>query len=144
LEISFGAILNARVFLFDETATIVSTSISIAVVVMLFVFPALTFALIYDKRVAIADDHEVYLNRFGTMYTDFKTKKQWYTTQYYPIFMVRRLLFVLLLILLIDYPEIQINTLILSCSLVSHYFIFIFNTTFIGIFLPNSCKAVQA
>ena len=55
------------------------------------------------------------------MYQDFKTDKEWYTVQYYPLFMVRRLVFVVFIVVLIDFPEVQCNCFILFSCIVSEY-----------------------
>ena len=53
------------------------------------------------------------MKRYGTVYKDLKqSSKHWYTIQYYPMFLVRRLIFILFLIFVTDYPEAQCNCFI--------------------------------
>ena len=85
------------------------------------IFPFMALVLLYDKHEAIRNQNKTYLRRFGTMYQDFKTNKEWYMVQYYPIFMIRRLVFVIFIVVLIDYPEIQCNCFILFSCLVSSF-----------------------
>ena len=55
------------------------------------------------------------------MFQDFKTKNEWYMVQYYPLFMIRRLIFVVFIIVLIDYPEVQCNCFIFFSCIVSMF-----------------------
>ena len=75
--------------------------------------------MLYEHRHSIRDGNEKLLKKYGTMYADFKTKGAWYHFQYYPIFLVRRFIFVMGLVFLIKYPEIQCNCFIVYSVLVS-------------------------
>ena len=94
LEISFGVILNVASFTTASLPELISLVLSFAGVAVCFVFPGLAFVLLYDKHEAIRNENKTYLKRFGTMYQDFKTNGKWYQVQYYPLFMIRRLIFV--------------------------------------------------
>lgn len=117
LEIFFGACVNLLNMTLDSVPEKVSAIVSGIVFVISFAFPALSFALLYDKRKEIQDENPLYLKRFGTMYADFKIDKEWYCFQYYTIFLVRyislhnqlfrRMIFVLFLFVFMNYPEIQ-------------------------------------
>lgn len=76
-------------------------------------------ALMYDKRKEIKDQHEVYLKRFGIMYKNMDEQASWTNTMFYPLFMVRRAVFVFSIIFLTNFLEIQCNLFILSSFLVS-------------------------
>ena len=113
LELCISAILNVIAFNHNTNSEVVSLSLAILVTAIWIVFPCITAAQLYDKRKQIKDGHEVYLKRFGTIFRDFKTDKEWYNFQYYPFFMFRRLIFSVMLILLMKYEQIQSNTFIL-------------------------------
>jgi len=120
LEIWFGALLNIFAFTVSDTGEIVSTSVSVITGILCVLFPFMSFIMLYEYRHAIRDGNERLLKRYGTMYADFKTNGAWYQFQYYPIFLVRRFIFVIGLVLLIEYPEIQCNSFIVYSILVSN------------------------
>jgi cysteine-rich repeat protein len=119
LEISFGALLNVASFDMRSTTEICSLAISLTTLIMWILFPFMSFAFLFDKREAIKAENITYLKRFGTIYKDFRTDKEWYKFQYYPIFLLRRLIFAIFLIVFLDYPELQWNSFILLSSIVS-------------------------
>jgi len=121
LEISFGAILNSYKITDGSIPADISFYSALVISIICLIFPFMTAALLYDKRKEIANENEIYLKRFGTMYKDFDAKKHWSTTMFYPLFLLRRLGFVMLLIMLTSYPEIQFNIFILSSISVSCY-----------------------
>jgi len=78
----------------------------------------MTAVLLFDKRDEIKKENPVYLKRFGTMYGNLKQTRSWYHYQYYSIFLIRRLLFVVFLIFASDYPELQCNVFIMLTLMV--------------------------
>ena len=135
LEIYFAAWLNVMARPSDSTAEIVSLSISWVVCLVFFIFPFMVGALLYDKQQEIADGHEIYLKRFGTMYKEFKTDREWYHIQYYSAFLIRRLIFIMFLIIMIDHSVLQCNWFIFFWFLVS---VLIFNPN-IDLLLSSVC-----
>ena len=119
LEIYFGALLNVIAYDFESPVKKASFAVSCIVLVLFVLFPFMTAALIYDKRKQIRDKHPIYLKRFGTMYSNFKLKGSWFWIQYYPIFLLRRFIFVNFIIIAVNYPEFQCNSFILFSVLVS-------------------------
>ena len=119
LEITFGVLLNLYFYKLDSTPEIVSTVISIPVLILCILFPFMWFVFIFDKKKQIMEGNSNYLKRFGTMYADFRVDNHWVWFQYYPIFLIRRFVFILFLIVLTDYPEVQCNFFILFSMLVS-------------------------
>ena len=109
LEITFSSFLNIAARPIDSTAEIISLSVSFAVGIPMIVFPFVAGALLYDKSKEIKGGHEQYMKRFGTMYKELRLDREWYLFQYYPIFLVRRLIFVVFLIVMLSYPEMQCN-----------------------------------
>ena len=107
LEITFGTVLNVAARPTDSTAEIISLSLSIFIVIPLVIFPFMSAALLYDKTKEIKEGNERYLKRFGTMYAELKQDKEWYCIQFYPIFLIRRLVFILFLIFMISQTEMQ-------------------------------------
>jgi len=79
----------------------------------------MSMVLMFDKQEQIRAGNSSYIKRFGTMFVDFKTDRQWYCFQFYPLFLVRRLVFVTLLIVMTNYPEVQCNCFTLFCLIVS-------------------------
>ena len=118
LEIFFGSALNVYSLRMVDNTELISFLISCLFTIILFVFPFMWAALLYDKRKEIAGEHEVYLKRFGTIYEEFKWDHAWYWTQFYPIFFLRRLIFAWVLIVFEGYPEIQWNIFIASWIMV--------------------------
>ena len=59
-------------------------------------------------------DNDTYVKRYGTMFIHLKNDGCWYKLQFYPIFLIRRLIFAASLIILENIPEIQWNIFILS------------------------------
>ena len=118
LEMYFGSMLNVFCLRVSNTTEIISFAFSWIFLIVLFLFPFMSAALLYDKRKEIASENKTYLKRFGTVYRDFKENSAWYCLQFYPIFLMRRLVFASMLILLEGYPEIQWNIFILSCIMV--------------------------
>ena len=119
LEIYFGALLNVIAYNFESPVEIASFAVSCIFLFLLVLFPFMTAALIYDKRKQIRDKHPVYLKRFGTMYSNFKLNESWFWMQYYPIFLLRRFIFVNFIIIAVNYPEFQWNSFTLFSVLVS-------------------------
>ena len=119
IELTFGSTLNLFAFKFSSTVEVVSLVLSGLLAVVLFLFPFMSFVMIYDKRRDIANEHELYLKRFGTMYENLKTDKGWEYLEFYPLFLLRRLIFVWLLIMLEGYSEIQWNIFITSSFMVN-------------------------
>lgn len=119
LEIYFGALLNVITYSLHSSIEVVSFAVSVLFLLLLVVFPFMSAALIYDKRKQIRDKHPLYLKRFGTMYEPFKRKDSWLCMQYYPIFLLRRLVFATFIIAAIDYPEFQCNSFTLFSVSVS-------------------------
>jgi cysteine-rich repeat protein len=136
LEISFGAALNVASFSTNSVIEAISLALSILGVLLCILFPLMSFALLYDKREAIKNGHSAYLQRFGTMYRDFKTDKEWYLIQYYPMFLFRRLIFVAFLIVWVNYPEVQCNSFIFFSWIVSL-------SHKIDVCIPSFCQAIQ-
>jgi cysteine-rich repeat protein len=119
LEIAFGATLNVVEFTVGSKAEILSLVLAFIGIGVSLLFPTMTFALLYDKKEAIKAENKQYLKKYGTMYRDFKIHNEWYLFQYYPIFMLRRLVFVFFLIAFFKYPSVQCNFLIFWSGLVS-------------------------
>ena len=118
LNLCFNGLLNVVAFNHSSVSEVVSLCIAMLATVVCIVFPCITAAQLYDKRKQIKGEHEIYLKRFGTIFRDFKTDKEWYHFQYYPFFMFRRLIFSVMLILLINYDQVQSNSFILFSILV--------------------------
>ena len=119
LEIFFGAVLNVATFSTAGYGEILSSSVSVIVTILCVFFPLGCFVLLYENRKAIQEDNTNLLKKYGTMYSEFKTDRAWYTYHYYSVFLVRRMLFVLGLVFLVDYPEVQCNAFIVLSALVS-------------------------
>jgi len=62
-----------------------------------------------------------YIEKYGTLFKHLKNDGCWYTLQFYPIFLVKRLIFVISLILLEGIPEVQCNIFIFSSLCVSQF-----------------------
>jgi hypothetical protein len=112
LEIFFGVLLNVIAFPSSSTPEIISSILSVAVWGLCILYPFMAFALLFDKHVQIKANNPIYLKRYGTIYRDFKKHKEWYCLQFYPIFIMRRMIFVVFLIVLLEYPEVQWNAFI--------------------------------
>ena len=119
----FGSVLNVFCLRMTNDTEVISFIFSWLFLIILSLFPFMSAALLYDKRKEIADGNETYLKRYGTFYRDFKQDHAWYCLQFYPIFLLRRLVFASMLIILEGYPEIQWNIFIFSCITVSFIFI---------------------
>jgi cysteine-rich repeat protein len=119
LEISFACLLNIVDHQASRIEEIISLSISVPVFIFWIWFPLVVVPILYDKRHKIANENEFYLKRFGILFRDWKYEKGWIYTQYYTIFMIRRLIFISFLILGTKFPEIQCNSFIFFSVLVS-------------------------
>ena len=138
LELFFGALLNVVSFNHSSSSEMISLSLAVIIFVIWIMFPCITFAQLYDKRIQIRDENDVYLKKFGTMYRDFKTNKAWFHFQFYPLFMMRRMIFVTMLILMSEYEQVQWNSFILLSILVSPYSFINLDTN-----LPSNSKAIS-
>jgi cysteine-rich repeat protein len=138
LEMFFGALLNVMAFPYQSIPELISLVLSFIGLVMWILFPFLTFVMLYDKMAAIRAGNSMYLKRFGTLYRDFKRNKEWYWVQYYPIFLFRRMVFVIFLIVLLEYPEVQINAFIFFSWAVSVYI------WIVGVCLPVVREAIHS
>ena len=118
LELIFGSFLNVYSFRLSSSPEKISFAFSAIFMLFLTLFPFFTFALIYDNRKNLIDN-ETYVKRYGTMFKHLKHDGAWYKQQFYPAFLVRRLVFAISLIALEGIPEIQWNIFILSALLVS-------------------------
>lgn len=118
LEIAFGSILNVYSLRYSTTVELTSFVMSAVFALVCVLFPFMSFALIYDNRKNLTKN-EVYVKRYGTLFCHLKDDGCWYTLQFYPIFLVRRLAFVLSLIVLEGVPEVQCNVFIFSSLCVS-------------------------
>lgn len=105
--------MNVAAFPHENTPELVSLILSSLSVFFCVLFPFMSATLLYDKRKEIKNENPEYLKKFGTMYKDFKVHKEWYLFQYYPIFLLRRLIFVGFLVVMIEYPSTQCNCFIL-------------------------------
>ena len=119
LEICFGSILNLYAFGHSCAVEILSLVISFVFAAVYALFPFMAFALIYDKRKELHEGNEDYAKRFGTIYEELTHDRGWEYMQFYPVFLLRRLAFLVLLIGLQGYSEIQCNIFIVSLLLVS-------------------------
>ena len=119
LELWFGVTLNLFAFNTNSGIELISLFLSWLLGIIIYLFPFMSFALIYDKRKEITWENESYLKRFGTMYENLKNDRGWEYLEFYPAFLFRRLIFVILLILLEGYSEIQWNIFITSSLMVS-------------------------
>ena len=119
LEICFGSILNLYAFKHSSTVEILSLVISFIFAAIYALFPFMAFVLIYDNRKELHEGNETYAKRFGTMYEELTHDKGWEYMQFYPVFLLRRLVYVVLLIALQGYSEVQCNIFIVSSFLVS-------------------------
>ena len=118
LELFFGGFLNVVSFNHSSNSELISLVLASLVVIVWILFPSITFAQLYDKRIKIKEENDVYIKKFGTMFKDFKTNKEWYHFQFYTFFMLRRLIFVVMLILMENYEQIQSNIFILLSIMV--------------------------
>ena len=118
LMITFGCILNVYSLRFGKTVEMSSFITSSLFLVIFVLYPFMMFALIYDNRKDLITN-ENYVNKYGTLFKHLKNDGCWYTLQFYPIFLVRRLIFVSLLIILEGIPEAQCNIFIFSSLCVS-------------------------
>ena len=119
LEIFFGSVLNVTSFSNKSLTELISFLFSAIFAIICFIYPFMSAALIYDNRKEIMKGNELYLKRYGAMYKNLKQDHSWYHLQFYPIFLLRRFVFVMFLILLEGLPEIQWNIFIFSSLLVS-------------------------
>ena len=62
---------------------------------------------------------EEYLQRYGTMYRDLRNDGHWCNLQFYPVFLLRRLVFAGVIVLLTERQELQCNIFSLSSLFVS-------------------------
>ena len=120
LEITFGWILNVYSTRIGNSLEITSFLTSMIFGLFWIVYPFIAFALIYDNRKSLTENEE-YIRKYGTLFKHLKVDWKWYQLQFYPIFLVRRLVFVILLISLEGYPEIQCNVFIVSSLGVSRF-----------------------
>ena len=104
----------------NSTIKIISLVLAFIFAIVYALFPFMWFVLIYDNYKQIVDKNQNYIRRYGTMYEELKIGKGWEYLQFYPVFLLRRLTFVLLLILLEGYSLIQWNIFIVSSFLVSN------------------------
>ena len=119
LEIWFGSFLNLYVFKHTTSIEIASLIVSFIFAFFYILFPFFCFVLIYDNRKEIAEGNETYIKRCGTMYDELIHDKGWEYLQFYPVFLIRRLIYVILLIVLQGHSEIQCHIFIVSSFLVS-------------------------
>ena len=119
LEVCFGSILNLFAFEHSTTLEIISLIISFIFATIYILFPFFWFVLIYDNRKELADENELYIKRFGTMYEELINNKGWEYLQFYPVFLTRRLVFVILLLAFQQYSEIQCHIFTTSSLIVS-------------------------
>ena len=136
LQIFFWSVLNIILYSVIDSFDILSFLISVIFCIICFLYPFMSAALIYDNRKEIMKGNELYLKRFGAMYSKLKQDHEWFHLQFYPIFLLRRFIFVLNLILLEIAPEVQCNLFVLSSLLVG----FLLNT--LGAHLSVGCKTI--
>lgn len=117
LELFFGAVLNVFCLRHGSTSEIASFLTSIVFAFFLFWFPFVVAASLYDKRKEL-HTNEKYAKRFGTMYLTLKLDGHWALHQFYPLFLLRRLIFVIMVIVLEGWPEIQCNIFITTSFMV--------------------------
>lgn len=117
IEIFFGALLNVVMFNYETWHETISLALSGIICILSFIFPLVTFAMLYDKREKIKKGE--YQEKFGTMFADFKLTKGWYSFQYYSAFLIRRFLYIFMLIVGISQPVLQCNLFVLASFLVS-------------------------
>ena len=117
LELLFGWTLNAISFE-ASTITEVSSYLFSVIWLMILIFVMwIISAILYDKRKVLNEEDKPYIKRIGNLFTELRNDR-WYQIQFYPIFLARRLFFILLIIFWSSYSEIQMNMFILSTLLV--------------------------
>ena len=61
-------------------------------------------------------DSEEYFDKWESLFCEFRSNQTWWKRQFYSVFMVRRLLFVLCTVFLIQWPVVQATlAFVLSC-----------------------------
>ena len=120
LTITFGCILNVYSLRFGDIVELSSYTTSSLFLVIWIMYPLMMFILIYDNRKDLMTNRN-YIEKYGTLFKHLKNDGCWYTLQFYPIFLVKRLIFVISLIILEGIPEVQCNIFIFSSLCVSQF-----------------------
>ena len=118
LELLFGWTLNLLSFQTSTISEITSYIFSIIWLVTWVFVMWVVSAILYDKRKILFDEYQPYIKRMGGLFLELRNDK-WYQTQFYPIFLARRMFFILLIIFASSYSQVQMNLFILTTLLVS-------------------------
>ena len=118
LELLFGWTLNVMSFQASTLTEITSYFWSILWLIVWVFVMWITSAIIYDKRKILYEEDQPYIKRMGSLFVELKNDR-WYQTQFYPIFLARRMFFIWLIIFWTEYSEVQMNMFILTSLLVS-------------------------
>ncbi|CAG9335204.1 unnamed protein product [Blepharisma stoltei] len=121
LELGAAASIGLVSFCQNNPTQIINIILCLLVYLFLVFTPPLFFLLSYRYKNKILLGEKTFHSLFGTFFYEFRTEKGLLATQYYLIFFARRLIYIINLVYLRDYPktEVTINA-VLSLMTIIH------------------------
>ncbi|CAG9335769.1 unnamed protein product [Blepharisma stoltei] len=122
LDVGIAAILSLSYFSSENSVQISSSIFSIFFLIFVVASPTALIKFSYSNLSKITQEEENYYAKWSTLHYEFKNDKGLISTQFYFIFFIRRLIYMINIVLLGQHPETQIviNSL-LSAVLIIYF-----------------------
>lgn len=108
LELGIGALLGLQNFSNDNSTQISNTVICLVTFIYICISPWLFLKFSYKNLTKIVKKEKSFVNHFSSLFYEFKNDNGFISTQFYFIFTIRRLVYMLNLTLLNNRPSSQI------------------------------------
>ncbi|CAG9335149.1 unnamed protein product [Blepharisma stoltei] len=125
LELGAAASIGLVTFGFNNMMQISNVIICIIIYVLLVATPPGYFWFSYINRNRIQSREKTFTALFSSFFYEFRTDRGLLATQYYFVFFIRRLIYIINLVYLRDYPQTEVTiNIVLSVMVILHLIFF--------------------
>ncbi|CAG9335174.1 unnamed protein product [Blepharisma stoltei] len=125
LELGAAASIGLITFGFNNITQIANFLICIAIYILHAIAPAVFFWFSYKNKNRIQSREKTFNRRFSSFFYEFRTDRGLLATQYYFVFFIRRLIYIISLVFLRNYPQTEVTiNVVLSIMTIMHLFFF--------------------
>ncbi|CAG9335182.1 unnamed protein product [Blepharisma stoltei] len=121
LELGAAACIGLTIFEFTNITQIANFALCLSLCILLIATPGVYFWFSYKNKARIETRDKAFFASFSTFFYEFRTDKGLITTQYYFLFFARRLVYIVNLVYLRDYPQTEVTVNIVLSFLTMIY-----------------------
>ncbi|CAG9335172.1 unnamed protein product [Blepharisma stoltei] len=125
LELGAAVSIGIIELKFINATQIINFIICASVCILLIITPGLFFRFSYKNKNQILLHQKTFFASFGSLFYEFRTDQEFLTTQYYFVFFLRRLIYIVNLVYLRNYPETEVTiNIVLSLMTIMHLLLY--------------------